>query len=157
MEENDVCETHLFRRSALIIICSEIRGLSRKLIENDEIIVVKDHAWSSMLRDPWAEALPKLNSVCPFFTEREGSLQIGGFNASGIIGRALDHHLKCLPFKASKEDTLCFHVVFYELVNLRDDEDLEGEIWKHGKLHSDDVRNRNRRLRESACTVSSVH
>lgn len=134
---------------------SEIRGLSRKLIEDDEVIVMKDHAWSTVLRDPWAEALPKLNSVCPFFTEREESLRVGEFAASDIIDQALEHHQKCLPFTPPKEDTLCFHIVFYELVSLRDDAELEGEIWKHGKLHSDDIRTtRSRRLRESACTVS---
>jgi hypothetical protein len=133
---------------------SEIRGLSRKLIDSDEIIALKDHAWSTVLRDPWAEAIPKLNSVFPFFTEREESLLVGDLDVSQIIDRALEHHQRCLPYTPSKEDSLCFHIVFYELISLRDDENLEDEIWKHGKLHSDDVRPRIRRLRESACTVS---
>jgi hypothetical protein len=140
----------------LLNINSEIRGLSRKLVEDEEIIVMKDNAWSTVLRDPWAEALPKLNSVCPFFTEREESQRVGDYNVSEIINQALEHHQRCLPYTPYK-DTLCFHIVFYELVTLREDADvadLEDEIWKHGKLHSDDLRTRIRRLRESACTVS---
>jgi len=115
---------------------------------------MKEHAWSTVLRDPWAEAIPKLNSVCPFFTEREESLQVGDLDVSRIIDRALEHHRGCMPYTPSKEDSLCFHIVFYELISLREDENLEDEIWKHGKLHSDGVRTRSRRFRESACTVS---
>jgi DNA-binding FadR family transcriptional regulator len=75
-------------------------------------------------------------------------------DVSQIIDQALEHHQKCMPYTPSKEDSLRFHVVFYELISLRDDEDLKDEIWKHGKLHSDHIRKRSRRLRESACTVS---
>jgi hypothetical protein len=138
----------------LLNLNSEIRGLSRKLIDDNEIIAKKEHAWSTVLRDPWAEAIPKLNSVCPFFTEREESLHVGDSNVSQIIDRALEHHQRCIPYTSSKEDSLCFHIVFYELISLREDEDLEDEIWKHGKLHSDNARTRSRRFRESACTVS---
>lgn len=138
----------------LLNLNSEIRGLSRKLIDNDEIMAMNEHAWSTVLRDPWAEAIPKLNSICPFFTEREESLHVGDLDVSRIIDRALVHHQTCTPYTPSKEDSLCFHIVFYELISLREDEDLGDEIWKHGKLHSYNVRTRSRRFRESACTVS---
>lgn len=138
----------------LLNASSEIRGLSRKLIDNDKITAMKEHAWSTVLRDPWAEAIPKLNSICPFFTEREESLKVGDLDVSRIIDRALEHHQRCMPYAPSKEDSLYFHIVFYELISLREDEDLEDEIWKHGKLHSDNIRTRSRRFRESACTVS---
>jgi hypothetical protein len=156
----------------LLNLHSEIRGLSRKLIDKDTIIAMETTPDSKndpskgqrplsnssdrkpVLRDPWAEAIPKLNSIFPFFTEREESLHFGDLETSQIIDRVLQYHQKCLPYTPPKEDNLCFHIVFYELISLREDEELEDEIWKYGKLHSDSVRARIRRFRESACTVS---
>jgi hypothetical protein len=49
------------------------------------------------------------------------------------------------------------------LVDLSYDDELEGEIWRSGKLHSDNPDElealygvRTRRIRESACTVSFI-
>jgi hypothetical protein len=57
---------------------------------------------------------------------------------------------------------MCFHITFYELVDLAHENELEGELWRSGRLHSDNEEElmalfgvKTRRIRESACTVSS--
>lgn len=130
---------------------SEIRGLSKILTRGNGATTINEHQIFSVgLRDPWVEALPNLSSVCPLFTHRGGSLHAG--DASCAIERALRCHQLCLPYTPLGEHNLFFHVTFYELIQVKNENDLEGEAWKSGRLHSDDTRV-HRRIRESACTV----
>jgi hypothetical protein len=59
------------------------------------------------------------------------------------------------------DERLTFHITFYEVVDLTHDNELDGEIWRSGKLHSDNEKEleihfgvKCRRIRDSACTVS---
>jgi hypothetical protein len=77
------------------------------------------------------------------------------------VHKALLHHQRCWRSPPLSRGELCFHVTFYELVVLTNDDDLESELWKSGRLHSDNVHevrvlfgDKCRRMRESACTVS---
>jgi hypothetical protein len=78
------------------------------------------------------------------------------------VHKALLHHQQCWRSPPSSQNELCFHVTFYELIILTNDDDLESELWKSGKLHSENVQevrelfgDKRRQMRESACTVSS--
>ncbi len=53
-----------------------------------------------------------------------------------------------MPF----EDGICFLITFYAFIHGKYEIDLGGEIWKLGRLQSDNEVG-NRRIRESACTV----
>jgi hypothetical protein len=59
---------------------------------------------------------------------------------------------------------MCFHITFYELVDLNHENKLEGELWRSGRLHSANEKElaslfkvKTARIRESACTVSSFY
>jgi hypothetical protein len=74
---------------------------------------------------------------------------------------ALLHHRQCWRRPPPYDEDLCFHITFYELVDLVDENELEGELWRSGRLHSDNEDEiqalygvKSRRMRESACTVS---
>jgi hypothetical protein len=78
------------------------------------------------------------------------------------VHEALVHHQQCWRPPPPCHDDLCFHITFYELLGLLHDDELEGEIWRSGKLHSENEEElqakfgvKTRRIRESACTVSS--
>jgi hypothetical protein len=109
------------------------------------------YVWSAGLRNPWVEALPSLNSVCPLFTHRRGS-SLHPEDASSTIERALTAHQRCQPYLPVEDNNICFHITFYEFIHASKETDFENEIWKIGRLHSDDALE-NRRIRESACTV----
>ena len=146
----------------------EIRGLSKNLIDEHETWTksIDEHeTWTGNFRDPWNEALPVVNPICPFLINRmdETNYSQKGYTGMRAIQEALKHHQQCWPRPPPNDDCLCFHVTFYELVNLTHDDELEGEIWRSGKLHSDNpdelealYRLRIRRIRESACTVSFI-
>lgn len=130
-----------------------MRGLSKKLIDEHE-------TWTSNFRDPWNEALPIVNPVCPFLTNRISNHAHGTFTGMRTVHDALLHHRQCWRRQPPCDDDLCFHITFYELVNLVDEDELEGELWRSGKLHSDNEAElqalygvKCRRMRESACTV----
>ena len=146
----------------------EIRGLSKKLIDEHETWTksIDEHeTWTGNFRDPWNEALPVVNPICPFLTNRidETNYSQQGYTGMKTVQEALKHHQQCWRRPPPSDDNLCFHVTFYELVDLTHDDELEGEIWRSGKLHSDNPDElealygfRTRRIRESACTVSFV-
>lgn len=138
-----------------VTVRREIRGLSKRLIDEHE-------TWTSNFRNPWNEALPLVNPICPFLTNRtdESSYDQKAFNGMRTIHEALLHHQQCWRRPPHSDDDLCFHITFYELVDLTHDDEFEGEIWRSGKLHSDDEKEletkfgvKSRRIRESACTV----
>ncbi|KAE9366544.1 hypothetical protein N431DRAFT_349848, partial [Stipitochalara longipes BDJ] len=146
----------------------EIRGLSKKLIDEHETWTksIDEHeTWTGNFRDPWNEALPVVNPICPFLTNRmdETTYSQNGYTGMRAVQEALKHHQQCWRRPPPSDDNLCFHVTFYELVYLTHDDELEGEIWRSGKLHSDNpdelealYRFRIRRIRESACTIVVV-
>ncbi len=132
--------------------CSEVRGLSRQLIDDHE-------TWTSNFRDPFNEALPVVNSVCPFITARMGDSDDKN-NGKTTIEHALLNHQHCWRRPASRDNDLYFHITFYGLLDLAREDELEGEIWRSGRLHSDNEKElealfgvKSRRIRESACTV----
>jgi hypothetical protein len=116
--------------------------------------------WTSNFRDPWNEALPVVNSVCPFLTNRAvDSNDI--YAGMRTVDEALLHHQQCWRRPPRCDDGLCFHITFYELIDVSHQGDLEGEIWRSGRLHSDNEEGlkplfgiKSPWLRESACTVS---
>ncbi|PMD52652.1 uncharacterized protein K444DRAFT_187304 [Hyaloscypha bicolor E] len=146
----------------------EIRGLSKKLIDEHETWTksIDEHeTWTGNFRDPWNEALPVVNPICPFLTNRidETNYSQQGYTGMRTVQEALKHHQQCWRRPPPSDDNLCFHVTFYELVDLTHDDELEGEIWRSGKLHSDNPDElealygiRTRRIRESACTIVVV-
>jgi hypothetical protein len=132
---------------------SEVRGLSKKLIDEHE-------TWTSNFRNPWNEALPIVDPVCPLLTNRLPGQSDATLASKRIVHSALLHHQRCWRRQPPCDDDLCFHITFYELVDLADENELKGELWRSGKLHSDNEEEigamfgvRSRRLRESACTV----
>lgn len=138
----------------LLIAFSEVRGLSKELIDEHEI-------WTKDFRNPFKEALPTVNPVCPFITKRIPDHSHGSFTGMRTVHGALLHHRQCWRRQPPCDDDLCFHITFYELIELNNEHELEGEIWRSGKLHSDNEQElwtlfgvKSRRMRESACTVS---
>jgi hypothetical protein len=80
-----------------------------------------------------------------------------------VVDTALLNHQYCWRGPASRDDDLYFHITFYELVDLTREDELEGEMWRSGRLHSDNEKElealfgvKTRRIRESACTVRKV-
>lgn len=114
-------------------------------------------------RNPWNEPLPVVNPICPLISNRddETSYTQNKYTGMRTVYEALRHHRQCWPDAPRCDDDLCFHITFYELVNLSHDNELEGDVWRSGKVHSDNPDElealygiRTRRIRESACTVS---
>ena len=131
-----------------------MRGLSKKLIDVNE-------TWSQNFRNPWTEALPIVSPILPFLTDRDRDRHERTYKGMNAVNAALLHHQKCMWQTPQNDDGLTFHVTFYEVVDLHDDNELDGEIWRSGRVHSDNDREleslygvKSRRLRESACTVS---
>ncbi len=136
--------------------------MSKKLIDEHETWTkpIDEHeTWTGNFRNPWNEALPVINPICPFLTNRvdERNYSQKGYASMKKIEEALKHHQEACRRPQPGDNDLGFHITFYELVNLKHDDELEGDIWKSGKLHSDnpgklDAGVRTRRIRESACT-----
>lgn len=134
----------------------EIRGLSKILTEENE-------TWTGELRDPFTEAMPTLSAVCPFLTDRERNQRLSSNTGMNLVNQALLHHQKCWRHPPPCDDNLSFHITFYEIVDLTYDNELDDELWRSGRLHSDDERDlesmygvKSRRIRESACTIVLV-
>jgi hypothetical protein len=128
--------------------------MSKKLIDGHE-------TWTSIFRDPWQEALPAVNPICPFLTNRMANSN-DTFTGMRTVHEALEHHQECWRRPPRSDDDMCFHITFYELVDLAHENELEGELWRSGRLHSENEEEltallgvKTRRIRESACTVSS--
>lgn len=135
---------------------SEIRGLSKSLTDENE-------TWSSDFRDPFFEALPNLDPVCPFLTDRERELHYKSYTGMNLVNQAVLHHQKCWRQPPPCNDNLSFHITFYEIVDLASENELDDEIWRSGRLHSENEKDLDtkygvvcRRIRESACTVSQL-
>lgn len=133
---------------------SEVRGLSKKLIDEHE-------TWTQNFRDPWTEALPLVSPVLPFLTDRERDSSHKKYTGMNAVNEALLYHQQCLRRLPRNDEHLTFHITFYEVVDLTCDNELDEEIWKSGKLHSDNEKElenlygvKSRRIRDSACTVS---
>ena len=130
--------------------------MSKKLIDGHE-------TWTSNsnFRDPWYEVLPMVSPICPFLTNRMADSN-DTFTGMRTVHEALLHHQQCWRRPPRSDDDMCFHITFYELVDLAHENELEGELWRSGRLHSDNEEElmalfgvKTRRIRESACTVSS--
>jgi hypothetical protein len=116
--------------------------------------------WTGELRDPFTEALPTLSAVCPFLTDRERNQRLSPNTGMNLVNQALLHHQKCWRQPPPCDDNMSFHVTFYEIVDLVRENELDDELWRSGRLHSDNERVlerkygfKSRRIRESACTV----
>jgi hypothetical protein len=140
--------------SLLTDVHSEIRGLSKSLTNENEM-------WSGDFRDPFFEALPNINSVCPFLTDRERDNNSKSYTGMNLVNQAVLHHQKCWRQPPPCDDNLSFHITFYEIVDLARENELDDEIWRSGPLHSENEKELDtkygvacRRIRESACTVS---
>jgi hypothetical protein len=129
--------------------------MSKKLIDGHE-------TWTSNsnFRDPWYEVLPVVNPICPFLTNRMADSN-DSFTGMRTVHEALLHHQQCWRRPPRSDDDMCFHITFYELVDLAHENELEGELWRSGRLHSDNEEElmalfgvKTRRIRESSCTVS---
>jgi hypothetical protein len=137
----------------------EIRGLSKKLIDEHE-------TWTSHFRDPWNESLPVVNPICPLLTNREGEHGDESHANVGALHHVLLHHQQCWRRPPLGNEDLCFHITFYEIVHLEHQDEFTGEFWRSGKLHSENkndvealfgsnnLRIKESRIKESACTVS---
>ena len=130
-----------------------MRGLSKKLIDEHE-------TWTQNFRDPWTEALPLVSPILPFLTDRERDASDKTYTGMNAVNQALLYHRQCLWQSPQNDDHLTFHITFYEVVGLAHESELDGEIWRSGKLHSDNEKEletlfgvKSRRIRESACTV----
>lgn len=139
----------------LLTIISEIRGLSKNLIDDHE-------TWTRNFRDPWNEALPKVNPICPLLTDREGDDSYGNHTRMINIQHALLHHQLCWRRPPPCQNDISFHVTFYEIIQLEHKNELQDEIWESGRLHSEHTFKGTQfgsgacRIRESACTVSHL-
>ncbi|RFU35306.1 hypothetical protein B7463_g1067, partial [Scytalidium lignicola] len=130
----------------------EIRGLNKRLVNESA-------AWSGIFRDPWTEALPILNPICPLLTDREGYMshrKVAGLN---LVRRALECHQKCWRQPPACDDALCFHIKFY-VIDTSTQSSLEGDIWRSGALHGENENgpsatygDKNHKIRESASTI----
>jgi hypothetical protein len=127
--------------------------LSRRLIDDHE-------TWTGNFRNPFNEALPVVNTVCPFLTARVGDPTNKNFHHLQSVELALLHHQQCWRQPPDFEDGLGFHITFYEIIDLPYEDDGE-ELWMSGRLHSDNETElkelygiKGRHIRESACTVS---
>lgn len=138
----------------MLTLRSEIRGLHKRLVTESE-------AWNGIFRDPWTEALPILNPNFPFLTDREGYMSHGRAARLNLIHRAIECHQTCARQPPVSDDGLCFHITFYEIIDVSVQNSPEHEFWKSGPLHSENEiglftgrgSKRRRRIRESACTV----
>jgi hypothetical protein len=130
-----------------------VRGLSRFLIDGHE-------TWTQNFRDPWTEALPLVSPVLPFFTDRERDSSIKKYTGMNAVNQALLFHQQCSWESPPNDDGLTFHITFYEVIDLACDDELDGDIWRSGRLHSEKELDtvfgvKSRRIRDSACTVCS--
>src|SRR5271154_4629847 len=114
----------------LLMLNGEVRGLSKNLIDEHE-------TWTRKFRDPWTEALPIVSHICPFFTDREGDLSHKSCTGMNVVNQALLHHQQCWRRPPPCDNNSCFHITFYELIDLTHDDELEGELWRAGRLHGD--------------------
>lgn len=130
-----------------------MRGLSKKLIDEHE-------TWTQNFRNPWTEALPIVSPILPFLTDRDKDRHEKTYTGMNAVNQALLYHQQCMWQTPQNDDNLTFHITFYEVVDLTHDDELDGEIWRSGRLHSDNEKElealfgtKSRRIRESACTV----
>jgi hypothetical protein len=137
----------------LLTVFSEIRGLSKKLIQEHEFMTTN-------FRNPWT-SMPMVSVICPFLTDRERNLEEKIYTGMNLVNEALNHHQNCWRQPPRCDNNQSFHVTFYEIVDLVAETELESEIWRSGKLHSESKEQlksmygiSSRRIRESACTVS---
>ncbi len=104
-----------------------------------------------------------VSDICPFFTNRAPDIKYKTFTSMGTVHEVLKHHQHCWRRPPPCDDRLSFHITFYELIDLSHEQELDGELWRSGRLHSDDESEleaffgvKSRRMRESACTVRPI-
>jgi len=178
--EEDNVRFYKLQAKYTLIYNSEIKGLSRYL-QNETERQSSPHPWRE-IRASLSHELPfftnrdRLNPEYPYLTDKEGlnpefplfTKQDGYWHRNEKIynkgiNRAIMFHLHCRKNLPQNNEEMTFHVVFYEIVDMGHEHQLDGELWPSGKLHSDDQKIIEdswgvacRRLRASAYTVGSI-
>ena len=102
-----------------------------------------------------------VSPILPFLTDRDKDRHEKKYTGMNAVHQALLHHQQCKRQTPQNDQNFSFHLTFYEVVDLTHDDELAGEIWRSGRLHSDNEKElesllgvKSRRIRQSACTVS---
>jgi hypothetical protein len=131
--------------------------MSKELVDKTD----GHETWTNnIFRDPFYEVLQGVSPTCPFLTNRMADSN-DTFTGMRSVHEAFLHHQQCWRRPPRNDDDMCFHITFYELVDLVHGNEIEGEIWRSGRIHSENTKElaalKTSRIRESACTVSSFH